>query len=58
MGSLLFLQVLATTELSSARFGHGLAMLDGYICAVGGYGDDGGRLASVERYSDTRQKWE
>jgi N-acetylneuraminic acid mutarotase len=31
--------------------------LDGYIYAVGGYGDDGGRVDSVERYDETTKTW-
>lgn len=39
--------ITVTTDLQIPRFGHGLVELDGYIYAVGGYGDDGGRVDSV-----------
>lgn len=51
-------EITLTSDLNIARFGHGLVMLDNYIYAVGGYGDDGGRVASVERYSEKTRKWE
>jgi len=49
--------ITVTTDLQTARFGHGLVELDGYIYAVGGYGDDGGRVESVERYDEKSKKW-
>ena len=51
-------EITVTTDLGIARFGHGLVMLNNYIYAVGGYGDDGGRVACVERYSEASRKWE
>lgn len=41
--------IIVTTDLQIPRFGHGLVELDGFIYAVGGYGDDGGRVDSVVR---------
>eukprot|EP00040_Diaphanoeca_grandis_P025313 m.140029 g.140029 ORF g.140029 m.140029 type:complete len:645 (+) comp30097_c0_seq2:138-2072(+) len=50
-------QIHITTDLQIARFGHGLVELDDHIYAVGGYGDDGSRVALVEKYNETTKQW-
>lgn len=44
--------------LNVLRFGHGLVVLNGQLFAVGGYGDDGGRVRSVEKFNAEENAWE
>lgn len=45
------------SKLNTLRFGHGLVVLHGSLYAVGGYGDDGGRVKSVEKYDQENNLW-
>ena len=43
--------------MAAERSEHGVAVLDGKLYAVGGFGDDGG-LSSVEQYDPATNAWE